>query len=184
MKFLMKLILFGILGSVSFVGALAGALAVTGNLSRETFDKLMGNEIALEEEVVAPDQLGPLARELNLLRDQLEQQRLAQAEEAQRLSDREAALQVESQRLDALVAQLTADLDQKAALRAQRLTTIATRVNLMKAKQAAEMLSSLPVDEAAEILRNDAIKKNAGKIMTEIEATVLAQIMQQIRDAE
>ena len=183
MKFLMKLIVFGILGSISFVSALAGALAATGNLSRETLDKLMGNEVALEE-AVAPDQLGPLARDLNLLRDQLEQQRLAQVEEAQRLSDREAALQVESQRLDALVAQLTADLDQKSALRAQRLTTIATRVNLMKAKQAAEMLSSLPVDEAAEILRNDAIKKNSGKIMTEIEATVLAQIMQQIRDAE
>ena len=184
MKSLMKLVMFGTLGLVSFVGALAGALAVTGNLSRETLDKVMGKEVALEEEAVPPDQLGPLARDLNQLREQLEQQRAAQVEQEQRLKDREDALQVEGQRLDALVVQINADLDQKAALRETRLTTIATSVNKMKPKEAARALESLPEDEAAEILRNDSIAKNAGKIMSEMDAAILARILQHMRDTE
>ena len=184
MKMVMKLMLFGMLGLVSFTGALAAALALTGNFSRATLDKLMGKEVDVAAEVEAFDELGPLARELNERSEALDQQKAALAVQEQRMKYQEEALQQERQQIDTLIQQLNDDLDEKAALRVQRLSAIATRVGAMKPKQAARALESLPEDEAAEILRDASIAKNAGKIMSEIEPAILGRIMQHMRDAE
>ena len=43
----MKILIFGMIGLLSFIGSLAAALAMTGNLSKESLQRLIKKEVAL-----------------------------------------------------------------------------------------------------------------------------------------
>lgn len=181
----MRIVLYAMIGLLSFVLALAGAMAVTGNLSGEALGRLMGQS---EAGLGAATGTAPVEEEMSMLA-----RRLKEREEA--LDRREADLvrrETEFAKRGGELQQLQTTIEDRlkeiqgalaqndTELQARRQTT-ANTLERMDAKKAAERMTGLPADEAAEILRLVKDKQRAKIIeqMAPDEAVRLLRLLQE-----
>lgn len=175
----MKYLLMLVVVVLAYVGALAGALFATGNLTTENVNKLIGRE---EEPELPPetDEATPLIRQLEQRAQALAERERAIQDREQRVSARERELEETQERIEALQAQVNRALEQREAQEQARLAEVADSVGAMKAPNAAETLESLPPEDAASILRQ-VDEKDRGKILDEMDVrkrTLVLGIMQ------
>ncbi len=181
---MIKYIFLAFLGLLSFSAALAASLAITGNLSKNTLDILMGKEPAIvEEETSGPDLLGPLAQQLND-REKALVQKEQQLDERERLLDaRQRELQSVQEQLEEMRVQIIQAMDAKDKAGQERLQSLAKGIAEMKSAEAARALESLSEDEAAEILSLMDPKK-AGEIYDDIDPIVVGRIWQRMKQLQ
>lgn len=177
----MKLALIVIVGLLSFVGALVGALAVTGNLNAESLGKLIASE---PEEMVSeepPDALAPWAEAMK------KREEAVAAREAD-VAERETRLEQERRDLEQYGSEVAANLEQIQTLlntedssQGERIAETAKTLESMKPDTAAESMAAFEPEESAAILA--LIKERTrGKIldaMDENQRTMILRAMQE-----
>ncbi len=167
---------------IAFVGGLAGALAATGNLSREALMKLVAPEPAAAAHGPA-DNAGPVAEMLEKERQEVAKVRAELAEREKELDAREQnldeTLSALSQKHDLLKSEVNALEGEELA----RLKEVASSIGEMKPQEAGASLEAMEPEQAAKILR--LIAKNRGKIldaMKDVEKrNLILEIMQEPR---
>lgn len=180
---MIRYLLLGGIGIFSFLGSLAGILAVTGNLSPELWKRMVAPAPAPAATAPAPqDSLGPLAEALKqkethlTLREQELRQREARVEQRERELDRLRA-DLEVLRVEISTAMDTADEEQQA-----RRKTVADTLAAMRPENAARTLQSMGRDEVAAIL-NLVPARSRGKIMDAMkEQDVAAGVLQALQE--
>lgn len=174
-----KVVGFVGLALLAFVLAIVGSMAASGNLNRETLNRLIGRETATRTLVVEEDVIGPVAQKLKEERENLNKKAADVEEREGQLNLREQALDETLKEIRRLQEQIAGDLDTMDAERAQSLEDVAKSLSKMTPGNAASSLESWPTEEAAEILR--LIKeRNRGKILDAMDqkrASLLLQTM-------
>ena len=180
----MKYLLYVLIALASFAAALAGAMALTGNLNTEALKRLMNPEAAAPptEAVAARDEIGPLA-------EQLKRERAALKKREQELAQREAQLDQREQELATLRSELTeiqseiqGALGDAETERKLRLETIAITVANMDEDKAAERLKGLPVEDVAAILKLIEKDKDRGAILEAMEQDFAVRVLQALQE--
>ena len=173
----MKIVLYALVGVVAFVLTLLGAMAVSGNLSEEGFDRLLGAEELSPVTVDPEDDLDPL---LKALKSREEAVRMAEKDLESRqenLEIRERDVETMLKDVAQVLEQLTESLDDADTGYEKNLTETAKSLEGMKAKSAAEVLEKIPLEDAAQLLLR--IKdRDRGKILDEMDPELTAQVIQ------
>ena len=178
----MKIIAFGVLGMLSFLGALALGLGATGNLNRDALDRVRGVESALDTPLAATqDSLSPLAQQLRQKEESLRQRDRQLNEREQQLARREEELAQVRNELEQLRDVIDGSLGEADTERRVRMTTIAITLTNMRPKQAAQQLNGLPVEDVAEILLQVERPKDRGAIMQELETDLATQVLRYLQ---
>lgn len=178
----MKMVLYGLVAVASFIVALAGALAFTGNLSKESLLQLIQQQPAMDaQEQPEKELLSPLAQEIKQREAELAQREKALAEKASQLEQREKELEMlrkDVEQIQKNIQSTFADADED---RKVRLETIANTVAEMKSDRAAQALEGMPVGEAAEILAMvDA--KDRGKIVEAMKPEFATRVLSELQN--
>ncbi|GMU93105.1 MAG: hypothetical protein AMXMBFR4_21630 [Candidatus Hydrogenedentota bacterium] len=183
----MKAALIVVLAIVSFVGTLAGALAMTGNLSADGIRKLVGSTgppavkplpvVTLD----ATDQMPDLARALKEREEELNVREARLKAEEERLEQARAQLDELRASLENLIADATSTADKADAERQQRLESVAQSLGTMKAPQAAQAIEDWPPEDAAQLLQ--LIDERArGKILDSLTPDRAAAFLRAMRE--
>lgn len=180
----MKIVIFGLAGILSFVGSLVAALAVTGNLSKESLQRLMQKEVVLEEEMTSvSDGTGELAKLLAEKLAAVEQRERELTDRAAQQDQREESIRADITRLEQLLQGITGSLETEQADRAVRIKTLATSIAEMDEDKAALLLQEYPPEDAAEILLDEVVTAEIrGGILDEMPKEFAAQILLAFRD--
>ncbi|MBI2431652.1 MAG: hypothetical protein HYV26_02145 [Candidatus Hydrogenedentes bacterium] len=182
----MKYVLYMVVACISFLGALAGMLAVTGNLSSEALQRVAKSEEAVTEHKAAgkEDPLGPLAQSLKQKEDTLKKQEQELKERESRVEQREKELNQLRTELEGIRSEINTSLDEADSERQKRLETVANTLAAMDPDKAAGSLSVMPEDEAAAILNLVEIKER-GKIMDAMkDQEFTSRVLQALQEAQ
>lgn len=180
----MKYVLMLLLAILSFVGTLAAALLLSGNLNAEGIQRILGNEPEVAEATDTPeDPLGPLARQLKNKEEELKQLETRLKQREAQLNTREQSLQDLSDKLDSLRSELNTDMDSAQEAHAREIETVANTLTEMKPDKAAEALRSFPVEEQAEILLKIEKSKDRGKIVEAMESNDASRVLQAMQES-
>lgn len=181
----MKIVIYALAALLAFALTLAGALAVTGNLSGEALARIAGGDPA--PGLPAPgapavsDPLSPVAQQLKRREDALlEREARLKTWEAQ-LIQREGSLESLRKELESLQKQLNTTVAEAEADRKSRLEAVAITIEKMRPERAAERLLGLPTEEAAEILVlvRDKARGKIIEAMDADQATRVLRVMQE-----
>jgi len=166
---------------LAFGLSLAGVLAATGNLNKESLGKMFGSQqpAPLSEDV--PDETDAfvlqlkenekrIADEQKQLDEQKKRLRIAQDDVTQMTSQIEKMLQE--------LEQMKGEVDKN---RDARIEQAAKTVANMDPKKAAAALKDWPADRAAEVLRT-VREKDRAKILDQMDPTLAAQILENIKN--
>lgn len=181
----MKIILYGLLAVISFVLSLVAALAMTGNLSQASLDKLSGKEPPVVEapEVKKSDPVGPLVQQLKKKGEALKAQEQELNDRAAQLDKREQELGRMRSELEALQKQIQGSVQEAGEERTARLKSVAITISEMKPDKAAERLGGLPPDDIAEIL-NQVKPKERGKIVEALEPDLATRVLRALQESK
>jgi flagellar motility protein MotE (MotC chaperone) len=180
----MKIIIYGLVAVLSFAGALAGALALTGYLTPETLERILGRGEAAEEQAPAlpeEDALGSLARALKERETSLNRRETGLSERERALAARESELRRLESTVEERIQDLNNLLGQADNEMVARRQTLADTFGRMDPRKAAEQLQALPPEDAVAILRL-MDEKNRAKIfdaMNRDEATRILRLFQE-----
>jgi len=162
-----KIIAIAALSIAAFALGIVGPMALTGNLNKDTLDKLMGKESMLPE-VEEVDDSGPLLAELKRERERLI------AWEAE-LKNRDGLLVLREQEvfssldeLEEIQKEVNATLDELDSKQEEGIKNVATSLSSMKPAEAAEDLESMTPEDAARLLPQIEDRKR-GKILDAME---------------
>ncbi len=178
----MKKVLYVLVALVSFSAALAGALAFTGNLSRESLMRLIKQQPAMTaQQEPEKELLSPLAQEMKEREAALKAREQAVAEREAQVAQREKELEALRKDVEQIQKQIQGAFADEEQDRQVRLETIANTVAEMKADRAAQALEGMPVDEAAEIL---AIveAKDRGKIVEKMDPEFATRVLSELQN--
>ena len=187
----MKMVLFAVIGLLSFAGALAGGLAMTGNLSGEALSRIVlgpkagetgqreGTESDKPRETEDP--LGPLAQQIkkkeNELKDREDQLNQREAQINQRETEL-AQLQTKLEELQKQIGGSLADADKE---RQTRIQTVASTIEKMKPLKAAESLQNMPPEDAAAVL--SLVKaKERGKVVEAMKPEMATRVLRLLQE--
>ncbi len=181
----MKILILVFLPLLVFVGTLIGALAATGNLNQEAFQKMMGKEVVKEEKgeekKVTADNMGALAEQLKQREAALAAKEKEIAENETRLEARKKSLDQQTTELKTLMQQIDGNLAQAEQDRQAKIKAQALSVAAMDAESAAKALESLPTQDAAAILL-DVKDKQRGEILNTMTPEKAASILKALQD--
>lgn len=180
----MKYVLYLLIGLVVFGITLVTALAVTGNLNGEAIAALTGSAPApvAAPEPAGSDALGPLAQQLRSREADLNAREMKVKEMEVQLQQRQASLEKMRTELETLQKQIGGAMDEADTERETRVQSVAITVEKMKPDKAAERLSALPAEEAAEILA--LVKdKSRGKIIEAMELEQATRILRMLQES-
>ena len=183
----MKFLLYGFIALISFVAALVGALAATGNLSQESLDKLMGKaegvpETAGENMYAEEDQMSALARALKEREAALKKKSSDLETRSKALDTREAELRRLESSIQTRLEELNSLMGDADKERQARQQTIASTLQEMDSKKAAERVAGLDPEEAVAILRLVDEKERA-KIMEDMTTDDAIRLMRLLGEA-
>jgi len=172
----MKVLGFIGLGFITFVLTVLGAMALTGNLNRESIDRLLNRQEQEAPVKKQADDLDPFLRSLNKEREAVKkrEERVRLAEDA--LDLRERQNQDLLAEIDEKLTQLQEAMTEADDEREQRLKDDAKSLAEMSEKKAAETLNELPIEDATQILRYMK-EKPRGKILDEMEPRKAALLL-------
>ena len=179
----MKILLYSLIAFVSFIGALALALLLTGNLSKQALEQVMGKEAVLEMEGQSQDEnLGALAEEIKQKEATFtKREQQLKARETQ-LIQRELELEQLRTQLESIQKEIDSSLENADKARQVRLQTVALTIASMKADKAAERLEELPPEDVAEILQLIEKDKDRGKIMESLEPKFATRVLRALQE--
>ena len=178
----MKIVGMVVLAILAFVGAIVGALAVTGNLSAERLSQIFGDDETPAAVIQPTDPIAPVAERLKEEEERLQKWAAELEEREARLAKRESVLDQTLEQTQQLQAEVKAAMDTLDADQAARIEDTAKLVEAMDPQKAAESLASMNPEDAAGILRH--IKeRTAGRILDELadarQRNVILQTMQE-----
>lgn len=180
----MRIIIYAVAALLSFTGALAGALALTGNLKPENLDRVLGRgEPAAEQESTLPeeDALSSLARALRDRETTLARRETTLVERERALAKRESELRQLESTVEERIRDLNNLLGQADNEMIARRQTLADTFSRMDPKKAAEQLQSLPAEDSVAILRliDDKSRAKILDAMNRDEATRILRLFQE-----
>lgn len=178
----MKIVGVLMLAVLAFVGAIVGALALTGNLSVERLSQIMGGDEAPVAEMQPTDPIAPVAERLKAEEERLQTWAAELDEREERLAQRKRVLDQTLEQVQQIQAEVNAAMDTLDTEQATRIEETALLLGAMDPQKAAESLASMNPEEAAAILRH--IKeRTAGRILDELadarQRNVILQVMQE-----
>lgn len=178
-----KILVALLLALLAFVGTLLGALAATGNLSKEGFDKILnrGEPEPAAAGAASQEQLDPLLKAIEERETRLKEKAEALEKRAEQLDIRERDLEELREELQRVYTQFTESLDQADATHEERLRDVAKSLAGMSPENAAQVLQEWPPSEAARILR-DVDEGDRGDILDEMEADKAALILRALQE--
>jgi len=182
----MKIILYAMVALISFIASLAAALALTGNLSKETLDRMMGKESAVTTpSAVAPppqsDSVGPLVQQLKKKEESLKKREQELNEQATQLDQRQQELERMRTDLEGMQKQIQTAVQDADKERDGRLQAIAITISEMKPDKAAERLKGMSAQDVAEIL-GFVKPKDRGKIVEAMEADMATRVLRALQE--
>src|SRR5690606_16095761 len=121
----MKIILFGVVGLLAFVGILAGLLALDGNLSPEALQRMVNPPPPEAAPAFTQDPVNPLAQALKQKETALRQKQQELDEREARLEQREKELNRLRTDLENMRAEIGVAMDEADAERTLRLQSVA-----------------------------------------------------------
>ncbi len=179
----MKYALFLLLGLLSFAGALAGALALTGNLNGEALQRLLGSPAA-----EAVNNASAENQDVDMLVRQLREKETALARKEQELKERESQLLLREESLKTLrdeveqmQSRVQGAMEEADAERKVRIESVALTLTEMRPNKAAERLDGMPPEEVAEILALIEAK-DRGKIIEAMDAETATRVLRQLQE--
>jgi flagellar motility protein MotE (MotC chaperone) len=183
----MKWVLYGLIGLISFVAALAGALAVTGNLTPESFAKLLGTAEEAPPAVEEPtypeeDGTSALARALKEREAALNKRASDLDARIKSLDTREAELRKLEKAIETRIEELNLLLSGSDTERQARQQIIAKTLEGMDSRKAAERVAGLDPEEAAAILRLVG-EKDRAKIMEDMQTDDAIRLLRLLGEA-
>jgi len=177
----MKVVGLLVLVLVVFFATVIGALAASGNLTRESIERLLKPPPEPVSATEPADDVGPVARALRTRREELDKREAALKVREERINQMLSDLQELRADIEAIQQQIRAALDAEDKDRADRLKEVAASLAGMKPDNAARTLEDWPVEDAAEVLC--LIKeRDRGKIldgMDPVKAAVLLRALQE-----
>ena len=180
----MKIVLFAVLALISFVGALAGALAMTGNLSAEALTQVISGAPAAEEQHKAEpetDALGPLAQQIKKKENDLKEREQQLEQRESQIAQREQELTQLQKKLEDLQKQVNGGLEDAEKERRARIQTVAQTIEGMKSQKAAESLENMPPEDAAAVL--GLVKpKERGKIVEAMKTEAATRVLRILQE--
>lgn len=163
------------------MAALLIPLAVTGNLNAAALSHFLGRDEPVESTADRADSLGPLAKEIILEQERLEELASELTEERDRLDQRERVMDERLNEIAQIQAEITSTIDTLDSDRQAAIQAIAKTMAAMTAQNAATDLESMSPEEAARIL--PLIKdRNRGRILDAMDAdrrSLIIQVMQE-----
>lgn len=183
----MKIVVYGLIGLVSFAAALAGALAATGNFTPESLEKLLGLGEETSAETEAPlypeeDGTSALARALREREAALNKRASDLDARVKAFETRETELRKLERTIEARIEELNALLSDSDAERQARQQIIAKTLEGMDSKKAAERVAGLDPEEAAAILRL-VREKDRAKIMQDMQTSDAVRLLRLLGEA-
>lgn len=182
----MKIAGYIILGLAAFLITLMVPVALSGNLSMETLNRIIGREAADKKSepatpVEEPDDIDPLVKALKAREEKVAQREAELAKEAARLDQDKAHVKELVGELEQILAQITQSLDTADANREKQIGEVAKSFASMKPKNAAQALETLPAEDAIAYLKY--IKeKDRGKILDEMQPDKVAVLLQMLQE--
>lgn len=178
----MKILLYSLTGLISFTVALVALLALTGNLNKDAFDRLLNKQPPVLATPSKPaDSLGPLAQEMKRKEEALKQREQELKQREAQVGQREQELVQLRTQLEAIQKEIGGTLEDSEKDRQVRLETVALTLAEMKPSKAAERLESMPVEEAAEIL-NLVKPKERGKIVEAMTTEYATRVLRALHE--
>jgi flagellar motility protein MotE (MotC chaperone) len=177
----MKFTIIVILAIVSFFGTLAAALALTGNLNLEAFEKLMQGQPEVVMIPESPDTLAPWAEAMKRREEVLAKREADVAEREARLDQERRDLEQYGVEVEANLARIEELLHAEDATRGARLKETAKTLEAMKPDKAAETMATFDPEESAQIL--SLIKdRNRGKILDSMDPDQRALVLRAMQE--
>jgi len=180
----MKIVAYIAVALVLFCGTLVALLALTGNLNKESIERLVKGPPEAAAAAQAKEDSGALARALRERQAAITAREKDLDAREKRLEQLEADIETERANVEQLLAQIQDALDTAEGERGKRKDEVASSLAEMDAAGAAKILESWPdTGEAAEILL--LIKaKDRGKILDEIATnspTLAAELLREVQ---
>ena len=164
-----------------FLATLVGAMAASGNLSKDNIERLVKGPPTPAELPEPEDDVGPLTAALRTREEKLKQREAKVKAREERVSQMLADLDELREEVVAIQQQIADALDSDDEDRLDRRKDVALSLSEMKPENAAKTLDDWPVEDAADILRM--IKeKDRGKILDGMDtdkASVLLRALQE-----
>jgi flagellar motility protein MotE (MotC chaperone) len=150
---------------VGFLGAVVGMLAATGNLNKDTLDKMLGTESdSTAEAVPLDDPSSALVKALKSERERLAQQKIELDKRDEMLSLREREVDSTLTAIQELQVQINAAMTTLDEAQEANLQELAKTLENMKSQEAAIALAAMEPKDAVKLL--PLIKdRDRGKIM-------------------
>ncbi len=181
----MKIVLALFVAAFVFAATVLGAIAATGNLNQEAFQKMMGKEVVpaggAAPEKPSADSLGTLADGLRQREETLAQKERELAERESQLDARQKTLETQAAELKTLMQQIDGNLAQAEQERQAQVRAQALSVAGMDAENAAAVLEGMPIDNAAAIML-EVKEKTRGEILNAMKPEVATSIIQALQD--
>lgn len=179
----MKITGYLALGVLSFLVTVLAAMAFTGTLSKETFDKLLKRGETTQEtpRVEVPDDLDPIVQALKARGDELDRRDAQLKQEADRLERARRDLEELRTDLETLSRQITASLDQADAAREQQLQDFASSLGTMRPENAARTLQELDPVVAATVMQLMEAK-DRGKVLDQLDPKIAADLLRRLQE--
>ncbi len=183
----MRLLIIIALSILSFIGTLVGMLALTGNLSGDSFKKL--TEPAKTQQSVTVTQTQPVPQDdsITTLIEQIKKREENLKKREEELNKKEEEIKVKSQELEqmqtkveSIQKELSSKVEQSQQEKSVQMQTIATTISGMKPDKAAERLKTMSPEEIAEIL-SYVKPKERGKIVEALDAQLATQVLQALQ---
>lgn len=181
----MKILIFLVVPLFVFGATLLGALAWSGQLNQESFQRMLGKEVVNESKgegnKVTADSLGALAQQLKQRENAIAAKEKELAENETRLEARKKSLDQQAVELKTLMEQIDGNLAQAEQDRQAKIKAQALSVASMDAESAAKALESLPTQDAAAILL-DVKDKQRGEILNNMTPEKAATLLKALQD--
>lgn len=177
----MKMILTAVVILAVFVGTIVGAMALTGNLTKERLERVVKGPPPPPPKEETPDDVGPWARALRDRETELDKREADLAEREKRVTQMLADLDELRTQVQDIQKQIRASLDAEDEDRGKRLDDIAKSLGQMKPANAAKTLDDWPVSDAADILRRVS-ERDRGKILDGMDPSKAAAILRALQE--
>ncbi len=181
---MIKLIFYVLLPLVAFAGTVAVCLSLTGNLSKEGIDKILGRaQPAKQTQEAAEGQTDPYLRALQQREEDLKKREAKVQEDDARIKKAQTDLDQLRTEIEDLQKEIGDALKVEDAEQQKRVADVALSLGKMKPVNAAKTLESWDVQESAKVLR--LVKdKERGKILDSMTPEKAAAILLELKAAK
>ncbi len=184
----MRILIIIILAIASFVLTLIGVLAITGNLSGESLNKLVAPASAVQTATIPrpniqEDSIATLIEQIKKKEDTLKQKEEELKKKEEELKVKSQELKQMQSKIESIQKELSSKLEGDNKEKAVRMQAIAVTLSGMKPDKAAERLKTMNPDEIAEIL-SYVKPKERGKIVEALDAQLASQVLQALQKVQ